>query len=46
MSGLSSGEGLIYAVRDALTEVETDKAAEPKVKTIDPGVLSVIYMNR
>jgi len=38
-SGLSTGEGLIHAVRDRVIQVKTDrKSHEDYVETIDPGV--------
>lgn len=38
MGGLSSGEGLISAVRDPVTKETTNKNGEVKEETVDPGV--------
>jgi hypothetical protein len=38
-SGISSGEGLIYAVRDAIIEADGSETPEQKIKTIDAGVI-------
>jgi hypothetical protein len=38
VSGLSSGEGLIHVVRDAVTEIDNSDSGENKIRTVDPGV--------